>query len=41
MVTAMKSLIIHTQVDRIYFIIEDDKFPYRLPSIVTTINIKD
>lgn len=41
MVNAMKSLVIHTQVDRIYFIIEDDQFPYKLPKNITTINVKD
>ena len=39
MVTAAKSLAKHSSVDIIYFLIEDDKFPYYIPSFVKTINV--
>lgn len=39
MLPACKSLFFHTPVDRVYFLIEDDKFPYRLPDRVTTVNV--
>ena len=39
MVTAAKSLIIHSDVEKIYFLIEDDKFPYDLPPRIETINV--
>ena len=35
----MKSLLIHSNVDKIYFLIEDDEFPYELPQEVECINI--
>ena len=42
MVTAAKSLLMNSNVEKIYFIIEDDEFPYELPeSIFEIINIKD
>jgi hypothetical protein len=41
MVTAAKSLLIHSNVDKIYFLIEDDNFPYELPPKTTTINIRE
>lgn len=40
MVTAVKSLIHYTKVDKVFFLIEDDEFPLELPDCVTTINIK-
>lgn len=39
MVTAMKSLLCHTPVDKVYFLIEDDVFPFMLPSCVECINV--
>ena len=42
MVTAAKSLLMNSNVDKIYFIIEDDEFPYELPSdIFEIISVKD
>ena len=40
-VWAMKSLLYHTKVDRIWLLIEDDEFPYELPECVTTINVRE
>lgn len=40
MVTAAKSLIRNSRVDKVYFLIEDDAFPCELPPIVETINVK-
>ena len=39
MVTAAKSLLIHSDVERVYFLIEDDDFPHPLPSCILTINV--
>lgn len=39
MVTAAKSLICNSSVDRIYFLIEDDQFPEWLPPQIETINV--
>lgn len=39
MVSAAKSLLTHTAVDKIFFLIEDDVFPYPLPPIIETINV--
>lgn len=41
MVTAAKSLAKNSSVDRIYFLIEDNKFPYYIPSFVKTKNVSD
>lgn len=41
MVTAAKSLVENSSVDMIYFMIEDDKFPYYLPDYVQCINVAD
>ena len=41
MVTAAKSLICNSSVDKIYFLIEDDKFPEKLPPIIDTINVSN
>lgn len=41
MVTAVKSLLIHTKVDKVYFLIEDDEFPYPLPQCVECVNASD
>ena len=40
MITAAKSLLIHSNVDKIYFLIEDEKFPYELPPEIKCINMK-
>ena len=39
MVTAAKTLLKHSSVDKIYFLIEDDKFPEKLPKVIETINV--
>lgn len=39
MLPACKSLFFHTPVDRVYFLIEDDEFPFFLPDRVETINV--
>lgn len=39
MIPSMKSLLIHSDVDKIYFLIEDDEFPYSLPPEVECINV--
>ena len=41
MVWAAKSLVAHTEVDCIYFLVEDDTFPYDLPEFVHCINVKE
>lgn len=41
MFIAAKSLMVHSSVDKIYFLIEDDKFPYLLPNIIECINVKN
>jgi len=41
MLTSAKSLLYHTPMDKIYFLIEDDPFPYEIPDIVECINVKD
>ena len=39
MVTAAKSLIMNSGVEKIYFLIEDNRFPEWLPPIIETINV--
>ena len=41
MIPSMKSLLIHSDVDKIYFLIEDDEFPYDLPPEVECINVSN
>lgn len=41
MVASVKSLLATTPVDKVFFLIEDDVFPYELPPIVETVNVKD
>ena len=41
MMTSAKSLLYHTRMDKIYFLIEDDTFPYDLPDIIECINVKN
>ena len=41
MVPAAKSLFLHTPVDRVYFLIEDEAFPYPLPDRIVTVNVAD
>lgn len=41
MLTAAKSLMIHSTIDQIYFLIEDNKFPYLLPKIIKCINVSN
>ena len=41
MVGAAKSLVEHSDVERIFFLIEDEKFPTWLPDIVTCIDVSD
>ena len=39
MVTAAKSLLCHSDVDKVYFLIEDDTFPYEIPQEIECINV--
>lgn len=39
MIPSLKSLLINSDVERVYFLIEDDDFPYELPDCVQTINV--
>lgn len=39
MVTAAKSLVHNSNVEEVFFLIEDDKFPEELPSQIKTINV--
>ena len=39
MLAAAKSLLFHTPVDKIYFLIEDDAFPEPLPPVIECINV--
>lgn len=41
MITAARSLKINSNVEKIYFLIEDDVFPHDLPSYVECINVSD
>ena len=41
MVTAAKSLTHNSNVEKIYFLIEDDKFPEELPPHIETLNVSD
>ena len=39
MTVAAKSLLSHTRVDRVWFLIEDDEFPEPLPDVIRTMNL--
>ena len=39
MIASAKSLLAHTHVDQIFFLTEDDTFPYQLPDIIQNINV--
>ena len=41
MIPSMRSLLIHSNVEKIYFLIEDDEFPYELPPEVECINVSN
>ena len=41
MVPAAKSLLLNSNVDKIYLLIEDDIFPYKLPPEVETVNVSN
>ena len=41
MVASAKSVLCNVPVDKIYFLIEDDQFPYEIPDIIETINVKN
>lgn len=41
MVTAAKSLLANSDVDKIYLLIEDDEIPYDIPECVETINVSE
>lgn len=41
MAAAAKSLLAHTRMDRVYFMIEDDEFQEALPDVIKTINVSD
>lgn len=39
MMTAVKSLLKNSDVDKVYLLIEDDRFPYQTPELVEAINV--
>ena len=41
MLTAAKSLLMYSNVEKIYFLIEDDIFPYELPQEIECMNISN
>ena len=41
MAAAAKSLLSHTHMDLVWFLIEDDEFPEQLPDVIQTINVSD
>jgi len=41
MIASCKSLLCNVPVDKVYFLTEDDEFPYELPDIVENINVKN
>jgi lipopolysaccharide biosynthesis glycosyltransferase/glycosyltransferase involved in cell wall biosynthesis len=41
MIASVKSLLATTHVDKVYFLIEDDTFPYEIPDIIETRNVKN
>lgn len=41
MAAAAKSLLAHTRMDQVYFMIEDDHFPEPLPEVIDTWNVAD
>ena len=41
MVPAYKSLLLNSDVDKVYLLIEDDEFPFELPPEVETMNMSD
>jgi lipopolysaccharide biosynthesis glycosyltransferase len=41
MYVSLKSLLVHTPMDMVYLLIDEDEFPYPLPENVTVINISD
>ena len=41
MVTAAKSLMVNSPVDKVYLLIEDDAFPFPMPECVEVINLND
>ena len=40
MAVAAKSLLCHTQIDRVWFLIEDNEFPEELPAVIKTKNMR-
>ena len=41
MIPAVNSLLKNSDVDKVYLLIEDDVFPYKMPECVETVNVKD
>ena len=41
MYVSLKSLLLNTDMDRVYLMIEDDEFPYPIPKNVLVANVKD
>lgn len=41
LIPAVKSLIINSDVDHVFFLIEDDEFPYYIPDKISCINVSD
>lgn len=38
-IPSLKSLLLHTRMDKVYIMIEDDEFPYTLPDVCEVINV--
>ena len=41
MYTSLKSLLLNTEIDRVYLLVEDDSFPYPVPENVYLIDVSD
>ena len=41
MLASAKSLLAHSPVEKVFFLIEDDQFPFTLPPIIQTINVSN
>ena len=41
MIPSLKSLLMHSDVEKVYLVIEDDTFPLKLPDCVEAVNVKN
>lgn len=41
MYVSLKSLLLNNKMDRVYLLIEDDEFPYKVPGCVTVVNVSE